>query len=344
MDNPVSQATPSGKKRGRPSKASLAEARKQPVGRPRGDASAIEEFKARLMASPKSRKVLDSILDAALDDEHKNQAAAWKLLVDRMLPMSYFEKDKGGSSRPSVNITISGVGESVSIAGSDDIVDVEEYDYGTREAAAGGPQAIAKIVYNNRNGNTEEGDGYKYRGRGFIQVTGKDNYKKLSKLLFGDENVLLDDPEILSDPEFAADASIAWLNSKTKGLTTADEISNVVNSGENATKKAERKKYSDAFEKQLTLNNSGFQVDVDGIIMPEGETETAWNKYISSRKAGAGRGFVNPEFNAPAGYDTITNGAMPVAYDEVAASPTSAANIRLYPSTTSAIYSFCSYE
>ena len=186
-----------------------------------------------------------------------------------------------------------------------------------REAAAGGPQAIAKIVYNNRNGNTEEGDGYKYRGRGFIQVTGKDNYKNLSKLLFGDENVLLDDPEILSDPEFAADASIAWLNSKTKGLTTADEISNVVNSGENATKKAERKKYSDAFEKQLTLNNSGFQVDVDGIIMPEGETETAWNKYISSRKAGAGRGFVNPEFNAPAGYNTIPNGAMPVAYDEV---------------------------
>ena len=33
--------------------------------------------------------------------------------------------------------------------------------------------------------------------------------------------------------------------------------------------------------------------------------------------AGAGRGSVNPEFNAPAGYDTIPNGAMPVAYDEV---------------------------
>ena len=116
------------KKRGRPSKASLIEARKQPVGRPKGDASAIEEFKARLMASPKSRKVLDAILDAALDDEHKNQAAAWKLLVDRMLPMSYFDKDKAGGARPSVNITITGVGESVSIAG-EDIIDVEDkYD------------------------------------------------------------------------------------------------------------------------------------------------------------------------------------------------------------------------
>ena len=72
--------------------------------------TAIEEFKARIMNSPKSRKVLDAILDAALDDEHKNQAAAWKLLVDRMLPMSYFDKDKAGGSRPSVNITITGVG------------------------------------------------------------------------------------------------------------------------------------------------------------------------------------------------------------------------------------------
>ena len=117
------------KKRGRPTKAALAQAAKRPVGRPKGDAAAVEEFKARLMASPKSRKVLDAILDAALDDEHKNQAAAWKLLVDRMLPMSYFDKDKAGGSRPSVNITITGVGESVSVAGEDDnIIDVGEYD------------------------------------------------------------------------------------------------------------------------------------------------------------------------------------------------------------------------
>ena len=135
MENPLVSATnplaTPVKKTGRPSKAALAEARKRPVGRPKGDNYAIEEFKARIMNSPKSRKVLDAILDAALDDEHKNQAAAWKLLVDRMLPMSYFDKDKAGGSRPSVNITITGVGESVSIAGSDDnIVDVEDYKYG----------------------------------------------------------------------------------------------------------------------------------------------------------------------------------------------------------------------
>lgn len=105
----VAKATPA-KKIGRPTKKALAAAKnKGKVGRPAGDAAIMNEMKARLIASPKSKKVLDSILNAALDDEHKNQSAAWKLLMDRMLPVSLFEKG-GGSSRPSVNITISGVG------------------------------------------------------------------------------------------------------------------------------------------------------------------------------------------------------------------------------------------
>jgi len=108
MDKPVTSQPPK-RGRGRPKKSELINS-KNPVGRPRGDNYAIEEFKQRLLASPKSRSVIDSILNAALDDEHKNQAAAWKLLVDRMLPMSYFEKDKAGGGRPSVNITINGIG------------------------------------------------------------------------------------------------------------------------------------------------------------------------------------------------------------------------------------------
>jgi hypothetical protein len=110
------------KRRGRPRRTEVEPFKKgnRAVGRPKGDASAINEMKARLLASPKSKKVLDSILNAALDDDHKNQSAAWKLLMDRMLPVGYFEKDKD-SGRAAVNITISGVGgESINIGSGSD--------------------------------------------------------------------------------------------------------------------------------------------------------------------------------------------------------------------------------
>lgn len=117
------------KKIGRPRKNSVASKKtgnRGQVGRPKGDAAIINEYKARMLASPKSRKVLDSILDAALNDDHKNQAAAWKLLMDRMLPVSYFEKDKEGGGRPSVSITISGIGDAK--VTENDIIDAEIVD------------------------------------------------------------------------------------------------------------------------------------------------------------------------------------------------------------------------
>lgn len=119
------------KKRGRPPK-SLVESKKGgnrvKRGRPPGDAAAINEFKARLLASPRSQKVLDSIMSAALNDEHKNQAAAWKLLMDRMLPVSYFEKDKNNAGRSAVSITITGVGGETVITPEPNIIEGEVID------------------------------------------------------------------------------------------------------------------------------------------------------------------------------------------------------------------------
>lgn len=99
-------------KRGRPKKSkvtALKKGNRGKIGRPKGDASAIEEYKARMLASPKSREVMDSIFNAALDDDHKNQSAAWKLIVDRIMPLSYFEKDKLSNGRAAVSITINGI-------------------------------------------------------------------------------------------------------------------------------------------------------------------------------------------------------------------------------------------
>ena len=111
------------KKIGRPRKTDLQSKKRGSrgvMGRPKGDAAIMNEYKARMLASPKSAKVLESILNAALDDDHKNQAAAWKIVVDRMLPVGMFEKDvlaSGGKS--SIQINITGVG-SANISGSEE--------------------------------------------------------------------------------------------------------------------------------------------------------------------------------------------------------------------------------
>ena len=71
----------------------------------------MNEYKARMLASPKSAKVLEAIFDAALDNEHKAQAAAWKLIVDRILPVGAFEKEViKDAGRSAIQINISGVG------------------------------------------------------------------------------------------------------------------------------------------------------------------------------------------------------------------------------------------
>jgi hypothetical protein len=70
----------------------------------------MDQFKARMLNSPKSARVLEAIFDAALDPEHKAQAAAWKLIVDRIVPVSSFDQVKQGSSGvPSISINITGL-------------------------------------------------------------------------------------------------------------------------------------------------------------------------------------------------------------------------------------------
>jgi hypothetical protein len=80
-----------------------------------------------MLNSPKSAKVLEAIYDAALNDEHKNQAAAWKLIVDRIVPVSAFEAAKQGNSVPQISINISSMG-APKIETLDDVMDVELKD------------------------------------------------------------------------------------------------------------------------------------------------------------------------------------------------------------------------
>ena len=117
------------RKVGRPKKNELVAVKnknKGVMGRPKGDTAIINEYKQRMLASPKSAKVLEAIYDAALNDEHKNQAAAWKLIMERVLPISVFEQSKNGGGTPQISINITGLSQpSVETIDTINVDDVE---------------------------------------------------------------------------------------------------------------------------------------------------------------------------------------------------------------------------
>jgi putative chitinase len=76
---------------------------------------------------------------------------------------------------------------------------------------ANNPQKLANKVYGGRMGNVGPDDGWRYRGRGFVQVTGKDNYSKYG---------LADDPDSASHNEAAAHIIVdGMINGRFTGLT-----------------------------------------------------------------------------------------------------------------------------
>ena len=79
---------------------------KTPVkrGRPAGMRARQLELKQTLLEHPDVPKVIETVIRTALDDNHKNQTAAQKILMDRMLPISTFEK--AADSREKINIVI----------------------------------------------------------------------------------------------------------------------------------------------------------------------------------------------------------------------------------------------
>jgi predicted chitinase len=93
------------------------------------------------------------------------------------------------------------------------------------QVAAKGPEAIGERVYGGRMGNTVAGEGFKYRGRGLIQITGKDNYKKFGDIIGVD---LVQNPDLANNPEIARKLAVAYFQDKQKSgvdLTKSREVS-----------------------------------------------------------------------------------------------------------------------
>ena len=83
-------------------------------------------------------------------------------------------------------------------------------------------------------GNTQKGDGVKYKGRSFIQITGRTNYKKIGDKLGLD---LINNPTLLEDPDTAAIATVLWWKDNVQPLvgdfSDVERVTKIINGGFN---------------------------------------------------------------------------------------------------------------
>lgn len=123
---------------------------------------------------------------------------------------------------------------------------------------AGNPQALANKVYGGRMGNTGPDDGWKYRGRTPVQLTGRDMYRQVGKLL---GLPLEDNPDLANDPANAFRAVGAFFRDIKRMLNLADQrqfkaVTFAVNGG--YTDMETRLKY---YERALSVIPDGFKLE-----------------------------------------------------------------------------------
>jgi predicted chitinase len=107
------------------------------------------------------------------------------------------------------------------------------------------PEKFFNFIYKGINGNEQEGDGYKYRGRGFNQLTGRGNYK-----FFGQQTGydLEGNPELLNDDKVALEVMVKFLLGNTPPEFTNKEDATIYFAKKNTGR-------SSGFSKQLAMAN-----------------------------------------------------------------------------------------
>lgn len=138
------------------------------------------------------------------------------------------------------------------------------------KVTAGGPVAIANSIYGGRMGNKEPGEGWKYRGRGYIQLTGKDNYRALEK---GTGMDVLNNPDQLLTPQGSAESTayywkkIGNYNGKLEKLSKAGDVKGVTRIVNGGYINLDVRENLYKYYKQLEQNGG-----LDALIKEAGET------------------------------------------------------------------------
>ena len=133
----------------------------------------------------------------------------------------------------------------------------------------------AQIRYQGRTdlGNTQPGDGYRYRGRGWIQLTGRFNYRKFGKRLGLD---LEGNPDLAARPDVAAQLAVAyWSDRNLNALADVGDfvgITQKINGGTNGL--ADRQRYWGLAQAYLAKNTPPAQRFV---LVDKGGVQADWN-------------------------------------------------------------------
>ncbi|MBA2933957.1 glycoside hydrolase family 19 protein [Sphingomonas sp. CGMCC 1.13654] len=109
---------------------------------------------------------------------------------------------------------------------SDQLLALFPFSFNAEQAAsyAGNPEGIANHLYANKFGNGDEasGDGWRYRGRGLVQIAGRDLYRRAGQPLGID---LVNDPDLLADPTVAARQALNdWQSCKCSAISDSGGI------------------------------------------------------------------------------------------------------------------------
>jgi Predicted chitinase len=126
--------------------------------------------------------------------------------------MGQMQVESGGFSSMNENLHYSGERLLAVFPGRNGMNDLKK----ANEIASGGPETIANEIYGGRwgkmnLGNTEPGDGWKYHGRGFVQLTGRANYEQIGKEMGLD---LVNHPELAENREIAAKIAVHYWESR----------------------------------------------------------------------------------------------------------------------------------
>lgn len=164
--------------------------------------------------------------------------------INTPLRLAHFfaQADHESSLKPkseNLNYSVSGL---TNTFGSSRISYTQAYDFGRSESHSANQQAIANIVYGGawgkKNlGNIEIGDGWKYRGRGIFQITGRSNYQQLTN--FAKSKGLsvdyVENPDLLLNESDSLIAAIWYWNSRgLSNFADSDDIisiSKIINLG-----------------------------------------------------------------------------------------------------------------